>query len=157
MYTKPSKGKSKEALAFIKNVDWKSFTGEIKEHIRRKPGNTAMLVTQWTLLVLFPALITSPIASLFGCSKLGPVVDTAASAFESKYGTQVLFRILQSYGMNGWGVKAVNSVFSFGSVLVNGAASLSKSSGREILKTLLEYVYGSERLCSQNPRRNVTC
>ena len=48
----------------------------------------------------------------------------AAPAFQSTFGTPLVFRLMQSAAMGGWGASVVNGIVTGGSLVANGAMCL---------------------------------
>ncbi|KAL5325681.1 hypothetical protein ACEPPN_006810 [Leptodophora sp. 'Broadleaf-Isolate-01'] len=96
------------------------------EYVKENPGMTAVYAVSG-LTILVPGLVSGPALWVFGWGGLGVRGGSAAAAIQASTGNIIAgsgFATLQSAGMGGYGVAAVNGVVQGCSAAVGGIGGL---------------------------------
>ncbi|KAJ5894293.1 hypothetical protein N7495_005984 [Penicillium taxi] len=114
----------KELAATIKNrtenisaEDINDLFAAAKEKCENNSIQAAILGLQ-ILIMVFPFAMITPLLAVLGFGSTGPVLGSLAAYFQSMYGVNAVFSLLQSAAMGGYGAPIVSNIargFSFAS------------------------------------------
>ncbi|KAJ8060456.1 hypothetical protein OCU04_010781 [Sclerotinia nivalis] len=105
-----------KAHAKIYEIEWKDLSVDIQHYIQEHPYQTAFYVVNG-IVFFAPAASSGPILWALGFAGKGPRAASFASMLQSKFGVvgaKSLYAYLQSAGMGGYGLGAVNMVTRLG-------------------------------------------
>ncbi|KAI9649524.1 hypothetical protein NHQ30_002102 [Ciborinia camelliae] len=107
-----------KAHAQVYETEWKDLPADIQRWIQDNPYQTAFYVVNG-IVFFAPATSSGPILWALGFSGKGPRAASFASMLHSKFcmvGAKSPFSYIQSAGMGGYGVPAVNMAMRLGAV-----------------------------------------
>lgn len=107
-----------KAHAKIYEIEWNDLSVDIQDYIRENPYQTAFYVVNG-IVFFAPATSSGPILWALGFASKGPRAASFASMLHSEFGVvgaKSLFAYLQSAGMGGYGLGAVNMAARLGGV-----------------------------------------
>ncbi|KAK4981563.1 hypothetical protein LTR66_009891 [Elasticomyces elasticus] len=100
-------------------IEWDHLPDKAKDYIREHPYQTALYVINGVVLIT-PGVLSGPVLSAIGWTRLGPRAGSAASLLH-RFASPVLarspFAYLQSAQMGGYGAPVIDGIIRAGSIV----------------------------------------